>query len=507
VHYQAFDLLDAGQDRIGQILAEVVEMYGQGILRPLPLTCWDVRQAREAMRHMSLARHVGKIVLTMPRQWDSEGTVLITGGTGGLGGLLARHLVTAHGMRHLLLLSRRGPDATGAAELRAELERVGAEITIVAADVADRDALAALIDRIPSKHPLTAVVHTAGVLDDGVLESLTAERLDRVMRPKVDAAWHLHELTRDLDVAGFVLYSSAAGIFGSPGQANYAAANSYLDALAEYRRGCRLSGLSLAWGAWAQEHGMAGELRGSDMERIARSGTRAMTAEEGLALFDASILCDEALLVPVRLDLPVLRSSADVQALFRGLVKGIRRAAETAAARGAAAFTQRLASMRSDERARALLELVRGEAAAVLGHRPDAVDAAREFQELGIDSLTAIELRNRLHRATGLRLPSTLVFDYPTPQAVAHHLGASLVVTELALTGSAFEQLETFETAVFAPSVDTGDKEKIAERLEKILLRLRQPTEALTGRSSEDEIRSAPVDRLLDIIDEEFDLS
>ncbi|MGA5130217.1 type I polyketide synthase [Streptomyces olivoreticuli] len=358
---------------------------------------------------------------------DPAGTVLVTGASGSLGGLVARHLVTEHGVRHLLLVSRRGGNAPGAAELAAELGESGADVTWAACDVADRDALAAVIAAIPAEHPLTGVVHTAGVLDDGVLDSLTPERLAKVLRPKVDAAWNLHELTRDLDLSDFVLFSSAAGVFGGAGQANYAAANAFLDALAQHRKALGLAASSLAWGLWAESGGMAGGLDEAEAGRLRRGGVVAITAERGLELFDASVRTDEALLVPMPLDLAALRAQASVgmlPPLFRGLVRvPPRRAAQAAAANASGTLGQRLTGLPEAEAERVVLELVRTHIAAVLGHSgPEAVDPARSFSEVGFDSLTAVELRNQLGAATGVRLPATLIFDYPTPVALAHFL-------------------------------------------------------------------------------------
>ncbi|MFC0041223.1 type I polyketide synthase [Actinomadura rayongensis] len=362
-----------------------------------------------------------------PPQWG-DGTVLITGGTGGLGALAARHLVTEHGVRDLLLVSRRGPDAPGAGDLRDELTALGARVTIAAADVADRDELAALLADVP----LSAVIHTAGVLDDGVLGSLTADRLDTVFRPKVDAAWHLHELTRDRDLSAFVLYSSVAGLLGGVGQGNYAAANAFLDALAEHRRARCLPAVSLAWGLWGRAGGMLGGLAEADFRRMARAGIQPLADDAGMALFDAATASSRAVLAPARLDVRALRAQgANLPPLLRGVAGPmvVRRAAVTlGGGDGGPDLRTRLAGLARDESRRVLADLVRTQVAAVLGH-PDArlVDGGREFQALGFDSLTAVELRNRLRAATGLPLPTTLAFDHPTPDALADYLGTRVL--------------------------------------------------------------------------------
>jgi acyl transferase domain-containing protein/acyl carrier protein len=343
-----------------------------------------------------------------PEAYGPEGTVLITGATGALGGLLARHLVSERGVRRLLLASRSGADAPSAPGLRAELERLGARVEFVACDLAHRDQVAALLGTVDPEHPLTAVVHAAGVLDDGVLESLTPDRLAAVLRPKADAALHLHELTHGL--AAFVLFSSAAAALGTPGQANYAAANAVLDALAQRRRARGLPATSLAWGLWDVEAGMAA---------TARPGTAALTPGAGLALFDTAGPYDHAVLVPARLDLAAIARSGEPPHLLRGLVRTRRRPAEP----GGPQLARRLAGLSGQERERAALEAVRTEVAAVLGHRgPEAVPPAATFAELGLDSLTAVELRNALAAGTGVRLPATLVFDHPTPAALAGFL-------------------------------------------------------------------------------------
>ncbi|MEV6117729.1 type I polyketide synthase [Streptomyces sp. NPDC052109] len=357
------------------------------------------------------------------------GTVLLTGATGALGRILARHLVAERDVRHLLLLSRSG--ATG--DLVAELTGLGAEVTSVACDVADRAALAAVLDAVPGDRPLTAVIHAAGVLADGVLTSLTPERIDTVFRPKVDAAWNLHELTADLDLSAFVLFSSSAAALGSPGQANYAAANAYLDALAVHRRALGLPAHSLAWGLWAQAGGMTGTLDETDLTRIARGGVAPLETAEGVALFDAALCGDEPAVLPVKLDLASLRAQGEGLApLFRALVPVRRAGAATGqgAAGGADALRERLAGLLETEREPFLTELVRSHVATILGYR-SAQDVGRTlaFRELGFDSLAAVELRNRLTAATGLRLPATLVFDHPTPAELARHLLGELTGT------------------------------------------------------------------------------
>ncbi|MDQ0841386.1 acyl transferase domain-containing protein/thioesterase domain-containing protein/short-subunit dehydrogenase/acyl carrier protein [Streptomyces sp. V1I6] len=363
---------------------------------------------------------------------DPVGTVLVTGASGMLGGLFARHLVVERGVRRLLLVSRRGEAADGAAELSAELAGLGAEVSWAACDVADRGALAAVLASVPVECPLQGVVHTAGVLDDGVVGSLTPERLSAVLRPKVDAAWNLHELTRDLDLSVFVLFSSAAGVFGGAGQANYAAANVFLDALAQHRKAQGLAATSLAWGLWAEAGGMAGGLDADDVSRLGRGGVRALTADEGVALFDAASASEQAVLVPVKLDLAALRAQADSGGMLPPLLSGLVRMPTRRAARGDSAsggkLARQLAALAEEERPGAVLELVRVQVAGVLGFAgPEAVDPARSFNEVGFDSLTAVELRNRLGTATGVRLPATLIFDYPTPAALTDYLYGELL--------------------------------------------------------------------------------
>ncbi|HKN56828.1 MAG TPA: type I polyketide synthase, partial [Amycolatopsis sp.] len=330
--------------------------------------------------------------------FDPEGTVLVTGGTGALGRLVARHLVETHGVRNLLLVSRSG----GTVEL-------DANVTVAACDVADRDELARLLGTIPAEHPLTAVVHAAGVVEDATVAALTPDRLDAVFRPKVDAAWHLHELTS----VPIILFSSAAGVLGTAGQAGYAAANTFLDALAVTRPGTS----SIAWGVW--EAGMASALGGVDLARIQRSGLTALTDGQGLALFDAALGHPNA--VAVRFDRAALRAQAEsLPPVLRSLVP-------TRPAKSGPALVERLDGRSETEQEKILLDLVRTHAAAVLGHPdPGTIRPDHAFAELGFDSLTAVELRNRLTTETRVKLSATLVFDHPTPAVLARRIRSEL---------------------------------------------------------------------------------
>ncbi|MGW4568568.1 SDR family NAD(P)-dependent oxidoreductase, partial [Streptomyces sp. NPDC004561] len=360
--------------------------------------------------------------------WSPRGTVLVTGGTGALGGHVARWLAGA-GAEHLVLTSRRGPDAPGAAELSAELEELGAQVTVAACDAADRDALAELFGR----HTVNAVVHTAGVIDDGLVESLTPERLDHVLRPKVDAALHLHELTRDRrDLDAFVLFSSMTGVWGNGGQGAYGAANAFLDALAEQRRAQGLPALAVAWGSWAGG-GMADGVAG---DHLRRRGVRAIPALPAIAVLHGALTHDETSVTVADVDwdrfVPAFAGTRPCPLLHgvpeaRKALEARDRAARSADV-PAAALVHRLLGATPGEQGRILLALVREQAATVLGHRgKGGFEADRTFRETGFDSLTAVELRHRLNTATGLKLPTTLVFDHPTPTALARHLGEELL--------------------------------------------------------------------------------
>ncbi|HET6502877.1 MAG TPA: SDR family NAD(P)-dependent oxidoreductase, partial [Amycolatopsis sp.] len=348
------------------------------------------------------------------------GTVLITGGLGALGALVARHLVTARGARSLLLVGRRGDRTPGATELVAELTELGAMVTVAACDIADRAALAEVIAAIPAERPLTSVIHAAGVTDDGVLTALDQDRLHRVLRPKLVAAVHLHELTREHDLDEFVLFSSLAGVLGNPGQANYAAANAALDALAETRRALGLPGQSLAWGLWADESAVSSGLG----EASVSTGVTPMSAADALALFDAATEVDLPVVVAAHLDLVALRGAPRLPRVLRSLVPD-----QPMAPHPAAPVLDDLTGLSRADRLARLVDLVRAKAALVLGHdgtSADGIEPDRAFKELGFDSLTAVELRNQLGASTGLRLSPTLVFDFPTPADLAAHLDTAL---------------------------------------------------------------------------------
>ncbi|SES17357.1 type I polyketide synthase [Lentzea albida] len=500
VVYQPFDLVEAELELVTRMWAEVVELFDSGVLTPLPTRVWDVRRAPEAFRFFSQAKHIGKLVLTIPAGPEPDGTVLITGGTGDLGEALARHLVTEHGVRHLLLTSRRGPDAPGAAELVADLTGLGADVTVVACDAASRDAVADLLAAVPAEHPLTGVVHAAGVLDDGLVDALTPQRVDRVFGPKVAAAWHLHELTRHLPLRWFVLFSSAAGVLGNAGQANYAAANSFLDALAARRRADGLAAHSIAWGLWSG--GMGGRLGEDGEERLRRSGFPPITSAEGMKMFDIAVGTDHPVLLALKVDRATVRAHASetsMSPLLRGLVGATGRArARAASAQQDGELLRRIAGMTAAQRGEFLLDLVRREAALVLGRTgADSVDPARGFSDLGFDSLTSVEFRNRLSAATGVRLPSTLVFDYPSPAALAAFLHTELAGDAEPPGTALIEQINRLE-AMLAGS-DPDDTE-VDRRLQRLLSDWTAKRSDTTGT----DLDIATPDTILALIDHEF---
>ncbi len=430
---------------------------------------------------------------------EAETTTLVTGATGALGSRLCRHLVRVHAARHLLLVSRRGPEADGAAELLAELEEMGTEVRLVACDVAERDQLAEVIGSIPADRPLSAVIHAAGTIDDGLLQDLTPERLQTVFRAKVDGAWNLHELTAESPLERFVLFSAFAGVLGSPAQANYAAANAFCDALAAWRAGEGLPGTAIAWGLWQSESGMTAGLSEADRARMRRTAFVPLEDEEGLALFDAALTGGESQLLAAPLELSALRAHARTGALpapMRGLVA----TPGTQRARGGS-LSLRLAAASEQEREAIALAAVREETSAVLGHdSAAAVDPERPFKDLGFDSLAAVELRNRLGMASGLRLPATVVFDHPSPVALARFLVERVSEDDGRAVIDA--ELDALESRL--AHVDEGERMSALVRLRSILARL-----SLQSDNDEDEdfhrdLDSASDDEVIQLIEEEF---
>ncbi|MFT2020398.1 SDR family NAD(P)-dependent oxidoreductase [Streptomyces sp. 796.1] len=519
VHYTAFDLVpDAGPDRVGEMLRTVRDLLVSHVLRPAPVTGWPLARARQALRHLSQAKHTGKLVLDVPAAVDPEGTVLITGGTGTLGALVAEHLVRAHGLRHLLLVSRRGPAAEGAEALAARLAELGAKPRIVAADVADATAVADLIAGIDPAHPLTGVIHATGVLDDAVIAFQNPERLERVWQAKAAGAANLHAATAGHRLGLFVIFSSAAGTLGGPGQANYSAANAFCDALAAHRRDLGLPGVSIAWGLWADASGMTGHLADADLARMSRSGINPIATPHGLALLDAATGHGAPHLIAADLDLRALadQPTEALSAPLRGLATPAptgartRRTASTTAEPDTADWAGKLAGLPAAEQQRTLLTLVRTHAATVLGHPDvDAVPADASFKELGFDSLTAVELRNRLSAATGLRLPAALVFDYPEATVMADYLLQRIAPADEAPAGPdaadpVLGELARLEHTLGALALDDEGRARIAKRLAGLLSKVNEESADAPGGSDFSDIDSASDDEMFALIDREL---
>ncbi len=434
VGYFAFDLLDAEPERIQSMLVHLAGLFAEGSLQPLPMRAFPMGRVSHVFRWMAQARHIGKLVL-VPRQeapaGASERTVLITGGAGALGREVARYLVSERGVSHVLLTSRRGMDAPGAAELVKEIHDLGGVASVVACDVSDRSSLREVLEAIPATRPLKGVIHAAGVVDDGVLASLSEAMVSRVLAPKVDGAWHLHKLTEGMALDWFVLFSSIAGLLGNPGQANYAAANTFLDSLAHARCAKGLAGVSIAWGPWA-EKGMAAALSEADRLRMARQGLSPLEPSQGMAILGDAIGQSVPLVAGMALDLVYLqraleRTTIEVPALYRALVRA------DAAGVVSGSLRAKIQALTVPEREGGLLEVVRHEVAQVLGLATGReVNPTLSLKESGVDSLMAVELRNRLSALSGVKLAATLVFDHPNAARIAAHL-----LNELALSESA----------------------------------------------------------------------
>jgi acyl transferase domain-containing protein/NADPH:quinone reductase-like Zn-dependent oxidoreductase/NAD(P)-dependent dehydrogenase (short-subunit alcohol dehydrogenase family) len=505
VAYRPFVLPALGPEKFSAIFASVMALLRGGEVPPLPAAAWDVRRAPEVYRYMSQARHVGKLVLSVPPRLRAEGTVLVTGGTGTLGRAVAEHVVARCGARHVMLLSRRGPAADGAEQAAQALRDAGAQTAeVVACDAADRDALAEVLATIPAARPLTMVVHAAGVLDDGVFGEQTTARLDTVLRPKVDAAWHLHELTRELPLAAFVMFSSAAGQLGSPGQANYAAANTFCDALAQYRQHRGLPASSLAWGLWDDRSGMTGHLDDADLARMARSGLAPLTVAEGLDLFDVAVESGQPLVVPMKITPTTIAAPELVPAIMRHLATSPASAAPHEAPAGGQPATSPANELRGrapKERERELLNMVCADAAAVLGYSSsDDIDADRAFKDFGFDSLSAVEFKNRILASTGVNLAVTAVFDHPTPRKLAQHLSDELG-EEPAGAGSAADDLLRALDGLREglADLDEATRQEISVALKLLEQELAGPT---ADGERDDDLQFAADDELFDIVDQ-----
>ncbi|MGW6725666.1 type I polyketide synthase [Nocardia sp. NPDC055029] len=427
ITYDCINIAVLPMSRVEVVLGHLQSLFADGLLSPLPVRTWNIGHAREVLRHLSQGHSTGKLVLTQPTALAPEETVLITGGTGSLGRLLARHLVTAHGCRHLLLVSRQGDEAAEARKLAAELGEMGAQITLAACDVADRAALSSVIGDISPRHPLGAVVHAAGILDDCLFTDLTPDRLQRVLAPKAIAARHLHELTADMNLRAFVLYSSIANVVGTAGQANYAAANAFLDALAYHRHSIGLPATSIAWGLWRQSSALTAHLDDTDLARLARQGLVPLDTAGALDVFDMALEQDEPLLAATALS-PIDPGTPPAAVL----AELPRHHPPSSVGEGSGSATQdfprpKLLGLRPSERVKALTTLIRTHAAVVLGHQdPDALAADRTFRDAGFDSLSNVELRTRLSSATGVRLTVAGILDHPTPTRLAAHISEVL---------------------------------------------------------------------------------
>ncbi|WUU75064.1 SDR family NAD(P)-dependent oxidoreductase [Streptomyces microflavus] len=429
--------------------------------------------------------------------WHPEGTVLITGGTGTLGALVARHLVTEHGVRRLLLAGVRGEQAPGAGELREELTALGASVTVAACDVANREQLAELLASVPAEHPLTGVVHTAGVLDNGLVSGMTPKRLAAVLAPKADAARHLDELTRGLGLAAFVLFSSTTGTFGAPGQSNYAAANAFLDALAARRAADGLPATSIAWGLW-RTGGINAHLDDRELDRFEQDGFRAVTDAEGLALFDRALAAGRPTLLVGAVAVRASAAAPDTAAASTAGAPG--------AGSGAVPLGERLAELSAPEREPYLLALVVREVASVLGHASAAsVAPDRPFQDLGFNSLTAVELRNRLTAAAGLPLPATLVFDHPSPAALAAHLHTVAGPAAEDAASVALGELDRLEASLAELPADDEVRATVSVRLNSLLSALGAATASgQAGADTAELPADASADEIFDFIDNEL---
>ncbi len=462
ISYRVYNLPEAGPDCIQEMLQSLAELFASGKLKPLPLKSFPMNHVSDALRFMAQARHIGKVVLLPAQQQRlvrKSGTVLVTGGVGGLGQHVARWLAETHGVKDLLLTSRRGLETPGAETFVAELAELGTVATVAACDIANADSVDALLSIFTQERPLQGIVHTAGVLDDGVLSALTAERFANVFAPKLNGAWHLHKLSSEFELDFFVMYSSIAGVMGAPGQANYAAANAFLDALAQHRRAKGLAATSIAWGSWDGGQGMHSALSETDQTRMSRQGFEALAPEEGLELFETAVLSGRALTIASAFDLTRLQNTfvkngAEAPALLRSLFGESSSGRTQTAASGGKNLRKILSETPVEEHETVVLQMVRDEVAKTLEFSSaEDVDVNLPLQDIGIDSLTAVLMRNQLADLTGLALPAKIAFDHPNLRALGQYL-----VAKIQQSGLETASAPTDEAAIAKRPDDTGAK-------------------------------------------------
>ncbi|MFI1110078.1 type I polyketide synthase [Streptomyces physcomitrii] len=446
--------------------------------------------------------------------WQPRGTVLVTGGTGALGGHVARDLARS-GAEHLLLASRSGAKAPGAPELEQELTALGCKVTLASCDIADRAAVEELVRTVPAEFPLTAVVHTAGAVDLArPLTELDTGTAVALMHAKVAGARNLHEVLAGRPLDAFVLFSSGAGVWGNTGQAPYAAANAYLDALAELRRAEGLPATAIAWGAWAGG-GMVDTEVGENLARrgvpamppqLAVRAVRESAADPRGALVVADIRWDRFLTAySVHGHRPLLDEVPDVQALLAE--RAAEEAAEEAATGTGNELLRELAALPQDKRRRRLTEVIRAHAAAVLTLGPgESVKAGRAFRDMGFDSLTAVDLRNRLGTSLGAKLSATLVFDHPTPKALADHLAEELLPEEAGPGDGTDPRLEGVADA-YRKASGPAERQELADALRALLDEWAHPTDEPEQAAVDEELVDASDQDMFELIDRELGIS
>ncbi|MEV4847425.1 SDR family NAD(P)-dependent oxidoreductase [Micromonospora matsumotoense] len=512
-HPDRFVLLDVGTEETAEGTADVlVEAFASG--EPQLALRGGVLYVPRLERLPSVPVDVAADPAAVP-VIDPDGMALITGGTGALGSLIARHLVQRHGVRDLVLAGRRGEAADGAAELTAELARLGTRVTVAPCDVAERGDVDRLLAGLPADRPLRTVVHAAGVVRDAPVQALDGDSVDAVLRAKADGAWHLHEATRDQAVSAFVIFSSASGLLGGAGQGNYAAANAVSDTLAHHRRALGLPAVSLAWGWWDQPAGMSGRIGAADRRRMREVGLIPLAERDGLALFDAALghaaraghEAHDAVLVPLRLDTAVLRARArsmQVPHLLRALVP--TPAHRTTGPSQSTDLRAGLARLHGADLDTAVLDAVRAAAADVLGH-PDTrtIDMDRGFLDLGFDSLTGMELRTRLTRLLGVRLPATAVFDHPSPTALAAHLRGQLTsgTQSEAASSRLRQELDTFAGLLAEAPPNEAERRAMATVLRALLRTVEEPDVRQEQETGPD-VATATTQELFAMLDDEL---